>query len=93
MNAIYADNTRQIGTLDGKLLVEAFVVGLLVVIVGLIVHFAIKKIKPDLCPRDCAGWNANHIMEISLFLTGALTHLVCEFSGVNQWYVNQYKHC
>ena len=47
MNAIYSDNARQIGTLDGKLLVEAFVVGLLIMVVGLIVHFLVNKARPQ----------------------------------------------
>ena len=46
MNSIYTDNTRQIGTLDGKLLVEAVVVGLIVLVVGLIVHFLVNKARP-----------------------------------------------
>lgn len=93
MDSIYADNTRKIGTLDGKLLAEAVFVGLLVVIVGLIVHFLINKVRPQQTPDHCRDWNKNHIMEICLFVTGAFTHLICEFSGVNKWYVNQYKHC
>ena len=81
---------RAIGTLDSKLLIEAFVVGIMVVIVGLIVHFLIKKAKPDLIDKSCENWNKNHIMEICLFLTGAFTHVLSEFSGLNQWYVKQY---
>ena len=42
---------RTIGTLDSELLVESAVVGLLVVVVGLIVHFPIKKAKPDLVEK------------------------------------------
>jgi len=25
-------------------------------------------------------------MEISLFLTGFLVHIFCEYSGINKWY-------
>ncbi len=93
MNTLYADNKRQIGTPDCQLLVEAAVVGLLVVVVGLIVHFLVNKARPQQTPDHCKDWNKNHIMEICLFITGAMTHIVCEYSGVNQWYVNQYKNC
>ena len=44
---------RTIGTLDSDLLIEAVVVGLMVVVVGLIVHFLIKKVKPSMLPADC----------------------------------------
>jgi hypothetical protein len=82
---------RAIGTLDSGLLIEAFVVGIMVVVIGLIVHFLLKKAKPDLIDERCKDWNKNHIMEICLFLTGAFTHIVSEFGGLNQWYVNKYS--
>lgn len=82
---------RTIGSVDSQLLIEAFVVGLMVVVVGLIIHTILVKVKPDLVGANCEGWNKHHIMEICLFLTGAATHLAAEFSGLNQWYVNQYK--
>ena len=42
---------RAIGTVDSELLIEAFVVGLMVVVVGLIVHFLVKRAKPDLVDK------------------------------------------
>ena len=87
----YSDDKREIGTVDSKLAVESVVVGILVVLIGLIVHAIVNKVKPDQTPAECQNWNQNHIMEICLFLTGAATHMVCDLSGINQWYVNRYS--
>ncbi len=69
-----------------KILVECICVGLLVVIFGLLVSFIISPLlKVDL-PSECKKWNKNHVMEITLFLTGVSIHLFCEFTGINSWY-------
>ena len=69
-----------------QLLLEAVVVGIITVIVGNIVGFIIgKSLSVDL-PTVCKDWNKYYTMEISLFLTGFLIHLICEFSGINKWY-------
>ena len=48
--------------------------------------------KVDL-PPVCKDWNKNYIMEISLFLTGFLTHLAFEFMGANKWYCKYGNAC
>ena len=68
-----------------KLLVEAVVVGLMVVVVGSVVGYLVGKLNSVDLPKVCKKWNKNHVMEISLFFTGAPTHLLCEFSGLNKW--------
>ena len=83
-------NTRRIGTLDSGLLIEACIVGLIVVIVGVLVHMLVKNVKPVMLPKECSEWNKHHIMEISLFLTGAFTHVICELTGINQFYIDKY---
>ena len=71
------------------LLVEATVVGMITVIIGSIVGFILAKYfspnSPN-SPKTSRDWNKNHIMEISLFLTGFLVHIFCEYSGINKWY-------
>ena len=84
------ETTRKIGTLDATLITEAAMVGIIVVIMGVIVYMIMCKLKPELVPKECADWNKNHCMEMCLFATGALTHIVCEFSGINQKYVDKY---
>ena len=72
-----------------KILVECIFVGLLVVIFGLLVSFLISPLlKVDL-PTECKKWNKNHVMEITLFLTGVSIHLFCEFTGINKWYCSR----
>ena len=72
-----------------KILVECICVGLLVVIFGILVSFLISPLlKVDLPPK-CKEWNKNHVMEITLFLTGVTIHLFCEFTGINKWYCSR----
>ena len=68
-----------------KLLVEAVVVGVMVVIVGSAVGYVVGRVNSVDLPKVCKKWNKNHVMEISLFLTGAITHLLCEVSGINKY--------
>jgi len=76
-----------------KLLIEAVVVGISVVIIGTLVGYVVgRSLSVDL-PKLCKEWNKNHIMEITLFLTGFILHLVCEFSGVNGWYCKNGNAC
>ena len=56
-----------------KLLIEAFVVGIVMVVVGGIV----KNVNFQ--------WKTYNI-EITLFLTGVFAHLLFEFTGFNKWY-------
>ena len=71
-----------------KLIIEALCVGLLVVIVGSLVGFMLSKVYPTpILDKSCKNYNKFFIMESSLFLTGFLVHLICEFFGVNKWYI------
>ena len=65
-----------------KLFVEAVVVGIMVVVVGSCVGFVVGKMNSMDLPKVCKKWNKNHVMEISLFFTGFVTHLLCEFTCV-----------
>ena len=76
-----------------QLLIEAIVVGILTVVVGTIVGFVLGSSFSTNLPKICKSWNKNHIMELSLFLTGFFIHLLCEFSGVNKWYCKNGYAC
>ena len=69
-----------------NLLVEAFLVGIIVLIIGSVVGYGLSKITKTQIPEICKDWNKNHIMEYSLFLTGVVTHLSCELIGLNKYY-------
>lgn len=76
-----------------QLLIEALVVGFIVVFIGTFVSkFTSKYFKVEL-PKECKDWNKKYIMEISLFTTGFLTHLICEFTNINKWYCNNSYAC
>ena len=75
------------------LLIEAVIVGVLVVVIGTVVGFFVGRAASVDLPTVCKRWNKNHVMEISLFLTGVITHILCEVSGLNKWYCKNGRAC
>ena len=61
---------------------EAFAVGIIIVIVGSIVGYGMKYFFLVIYRMYVKDWNKN-VMEICLFLTGFIAHLLCEYSGIN----------
>lgn len=76
-----------------RVLTEAIVVGLLLTVVGTLVSWAMARLTGRAAEyrRARQTWNKNHVMEWSLFLSGAVFHLGCEYTGVNRWYVQNYQ--
>jgi len=74
-----------------KLIIEAAVVGILVVIMGTLVSNIITQLGSG--KQSSKDWNKNHIMEIALFFTGFSVHLICEFLGINKWYCKNGYAC
>ena len=60
--------------------IEAFMVGLLVIVIGIVLHYITLQIigHHDL--------NDMKVFAIHLFVIGIITHLLCEFTGINKWY-------
>jgi hypothetical protein len=75
------------------LLLEACVVGVLTVIVGSVVGYLLGMLFSNNLPKICKEWNKNHIMELSLFITGFIIHILCELSGINGWYCKNGNAC
>ena len=69
-----------------QLIIEALVVGVIVVVVGTFSGFVISKFIVSDMPPVCKDWNKNFVMELSLFFTGVITHFLFEFLGGNKWY-------
>ena len=78
-----------------QIAIEAAVVGLMTVLVGSAAGWVVGKLLPSPVARSdaCRGWNDKHQMEISLFCTGALIHLICEVTGINKWYCTNGAAC
>lgn len=76
-----------------QLLIEALVVGLFIMLIGTIMAGSVGKLfKVDL-PPVCSDWNRNYTMEVSLFATGFIGHLLFEAMGANAWYCKNGHAC
>ncbi|UOG94181.1 hypothetical protein MKD35_140 [Aureococcus anophagefferens virus] len=73
-----------------ELIIEAVIVGIVILAVGTLLAFIISRFFKTNLPSICKTWNKNHIMEITLFLTGFFAHLFFEVVGANSYYV-KYK--
>jgi len=81
-----------------EIIIEGIVVGVVVVAVGTLVSFfyriiANQYLKKNRLPEVCKSWNKYHAMEISLFFTGFLSHLLFEGFGLNKWYCKNGYAC
>lgn len=76
-----------------NLLKEASVVGAIVVIVGTVVGFIVSMFMQNDMPMECKDWNKNFVMEICLFFTGFLAHVIFELIGANKWYCKNGNAC
>ena len=74
-------------------LIEAVVVGIGVVVLGTVISFVYRMFSKHELPPVCNDWNKNFAMEICLFLTGFVFHILCEFAGVNKWYCTNGSAC
>ena len=70
-----------------QLIIEAVIVGLATILVGVCVQELLKKTSLKVkCETPC-DWNKNYIREIGLFITGFMLHILFEIMGANNWYV------
>ncbi len=75
-----------------RVLTEGVVVGILLIIFVYISSAFLHLIEypvPKLM-KECSTWNETHIMEVTVFLSGFLFHVVCEATGINAAYVKNY---
>ena len=68
-----------------RLMMEAIAVGLLVVLLGYVVVYFMESMKLKM--------NRDKQMIIGFFMLGFLTHILCEFTGVNKWYCKNGRAC
>lgn len=75
------------------IIIETIIVGILTVVFGSLIGYIIGYLfKTDL-PKVCKNWNKFYVMELSLFLTGMLIHIFCEYVGINKWYCKNGYAC
>lgn len=67
-----------------KLLIEAVVVGVFMILFGYIGSIIAKNLLPK--TENYENFNKYHVMELALFLAGFLAHLSFQLLGVNKWY-------
>jgi hypothetical protein len=77
----------------GYVLIESIVVGIglillfaiLLILIGLVPYFNISHTDPNFYSRHLIH------MGLTTFLSGVLFHILCEYTGINVWYVKKYK--
>ena len=76
-----------------KILNESIIVGLITLLLGKIVINIIYNLNADSNDIDhiLKKYKNTYLIEISLFLTGMLIHLLLEYVGFNKWYCS--KEC
>jgi uncharacterized integral membrane protein len=69
-----------------QLPLEILIVGILTAIVGLIISYIMMGEKSN----EFKHWNQ---VGLSYFITGALIHIICEFTKINKWYCSNGHAC
>ncbi len=75
-----------------KLLYETICIGLIAALIGsmsirIVLKFnKLENNKSLNIEKLVKEWNKNYLLEISLFFTGVLIHLIIEYIGLNKWY-------
>ena len=65
-----------------SLIVEAIVVGISVMVLGMLMHLIASKFMSH-------DMNDNKVLAVHFLIIGAVFHLLAEVSGVNKWYCNK----
>jgi hypothetical protein len=69
-----------------NVLLEALVVGVVLVVLGMILHLiSMKFMKHDM--------NDNLTLAVHFFVIGFIFHLLCEVTNVNKWYCKHGQAC
>lgn len=66
-----------------KLLIEALFVGVLVVVIGMAINMCMEKVKLERTRKQV----------LALFISGVVTHIICEYVGLNKWYCKNGNAC
>ena len=73
------------------LLMEAIAVGILLIPLGYLVLYGSVELSKRYKSVDRMDKNIK--MSLGFFLLGVLTHLFCDFTGINKWYCKKGIAC
>lgn len=74
-----------------QVLIEALVVGVVLLVVGYVVSFLVEPYFGVSLPTVCKSWNKKYVFEVTLFLSGFLTHIVFELLGANDMFCKKLR--
>lgn len=78
----------------GKLFIEAFIVGIILLIVSIPVMVSLHTLYPeDYVGCEYLPSKSKKKYYVSTVIIGILVHLLCEYSGVNKWYCRSGNAC
>ena len=69
-----------------QFLTEILFVGILTTIIGLIISYIMMGQKS----KEFKHWDQ---VGLSYFITGALIHIICEYTKINKWYCRNGNAC
>jgi hypothetical protein len=72
--------------MTGKILKEALIVGVVLTVVGMVLHLLTKYVMVH-------DMNDNKILALHFFVAGVVVHLLCEYTGINKWYCSNGVAC
>ena len=74
-----------------KFVYEMLAVGFITAIIGFIIStLFMYKFSPDFTIKKYKFWWQ---VVLSLFITGCIVHVICEYTGVNKWYCKHGRAC
>ena len=72
-----------------NIIIESIIVGLITAIIGKLISKILIEINHMDKENNIPSWTEPHILEVSLFFTGIVIHLLFEYIGLNKWYCNK----
>ena len=78
------DNLKELG--HGKVWLEAVLMGVFVTLVGMCIYWCLKRWTQLSNDSGCPDWNAHYILQWTLFLSGAVGHLLAVVLGFGKKY-------
>lgn len=75
-----------------KILLEAIISGIAVLVIGLLVNWLSRSWRKDQILPVGPEFRMGHL-GVNLFITGVVVYLIAEFSGANRWYCKNGNAC